>query len=147
MTKAVKESRRNLRERAFQSLLSLEFGGELLPATHFAYTYDKNLTEDKEIELPVFLLSLVEGVINHRAELDKAIAAKLKEKWNVERLTITDRTLLRLGLYEILHVTDTPNPVVLNEIIEIAKKYSDPTSSKFVNGLLRQFVVDEPAPD
>lgn len=140
MTKAVKDSRRDLRERAFQALLSLEFGGEFLPATHFAYTYDKDLAEEDEVQVPIFLLSLVQGVISHKEELDIAIASKLKTKWSLERLTLTDKTLLRLGLYEILHVADTPNPVVLNEIIEIAKTYSDTTSSKFVNGLLRQFV-------
>lgn len=140
MTKVFKDSRRDLRERAFQALLSLEFGGEFLPAAHFAYTYDKDLTAEDEVQVPIFLLSLVQGVISHREELDDAISAKLKAKWSLDRLTLTDKTLLRLGLYELLHVDDTPNPVVLNEIIEIAKKYSDTTSSKFVNGLLRQFV-------
>lgn len=143
MTKVIKDSRRDLRERAFQALLSLEFGGEWLPAARFAYVHDKELAEDAEIDVPVFLLSLVQGVVTHRDELDQTIATKLKAKWNLERLTLTDKTLLRLGLYEMTYFDETPDRVALNEIIEIAKKYSDTTSSKFVNGLLRQFVAEE----
>lgn len=142
MTKVIKDSRRDLRERAFQALLSLEFGGDVVSASHFAYTHDKDFSEDEVVNVPVFMLNLVQGTVSHRQDLDEAITAKLKEKWSLDRLTLTDKTLLRLGLYEIQYVDDTPNPVVLNEMIEIAKKYSDTTSSKFVNGLLRQFVVD-----
>lgn len=144
MTKVFKDSRRDLRERAFQALLSLEFGGDFLPATHFAYTYDKELGDGEDVQIPVFLLSLVQGVVSHQEDLDHAIATKLKEKWNLDRLTLVDKTLLRLGLYEISYFEETPDRVALNEIIEIAKKYSDPTSSKFVNGLLRQFVAEQP---
>lgn len=140
MTKAVKDSRRDLRERVFQALLSLEFGGDVVSASQFAYTYDKELAEDEDINVPVFLLSLVQGVTSHKAALDATIETKLKDKWTVERLTLIDRTLLRLGLYEMTYFDDTPQVVALNEIIELAKTYSDPTSSKFVNGLLRQFV-------
>ena len=60
----------------------------------------------------------------------------------VIRTFATDRALLRLGLYEIKYFEETPGRVAVNEIIEIAKKYSDDTSAKFVNGLLSQFVVE-----
>lgn len=142
MTKAFKDSRRDLRERAFQALMSLEFGGDYLPATYFAYTHDKHLAEEEEVQVPMFLLSLVQGVVSHKAELDATIAQHLKAKWSLDRLTRVDKTLLRLGLYEMTYVEDTPDRVALNEIIEIAKTYSDTTSSKFVNGLLRQFVKE-----
>jgi len=68
---------------------------------------------------------------------------KLKEGWSLSRLIVTDRTLLRLGLYEITSFEETPGRVAINEIIEIAKKYSDETSAKFINGVLSQFVTDE----
>ena len=68
---------------------------------------------------------------------------KLKEGWSLSRLIMTDRTLLRLGLYEITSFEETPGRVAINEIIEIAKKYSDKTSAKFINGVLSQFVTDE----
>ena len=121
MTNIFKDSRRDLRERAFQTLFALEFGGEALEQAHFAYTYDKPIDEETEVDVPAFLLSLVTGV----------------------REELADRTLLRLGLYEITSFEETPGRVAINEIIEIAKKYSDEISAKFINGVLSQFVTDE----
>ena len=68
--------------------------------------------------------------------------AHLKSGWSLERLTLIDKALLRLGLYEVKYFEETPGRVAVNEIIEIAKKYSDETSAKFVNGLLSQFVTE-----
>lgn len=142
MTNNFTNSRRDLRERAFQALFSLEFGGEYLAAAEFAYTYDKTIEEDEDVQVPVFLLNLVKGVCDMQAELDQQIEAHLKTGWSLERLTLTDKALLRLGLYEVKYFEETPGRVAVNEIIEIAKKYSDETSAKFVNGLLSQFVTE-----
>ena len=142
MTNIFKDSRRDLRERAFQTLFALEFGGEALEQAHFAYTYDKPIDEETEVDVPAFLLSLVTGVREELAQLDSQIEEKLKEGWSLSRLIVTDRTLLRLGLYEITSFEETPGRVAINEIIEIAKKYSDETSAKFINGVLSQFVTD-----
>ena len=142
MTNIFKDSRRDLRERAFQTLFALEFGGEVLEQAHFAYTFDKPIGEETEVDVPAFL-NLVTGVRGDLAQLDSQIEAKLKEGWSLSRLIVTDRTLLRLGLYEITSFEETPGRVAINEIIEIAKKYSDETSAKFINGVLSQFVTDE----
>lgn len=143
MTSVFKDSRRDLRERAFQTLFSLETGGEFIDAAHFAYGYDKTVSEDKVLEVPIFLLNLVNDVVDHKDELDTLISSHLKSGWSLERLTLVDKSLLRLGLYEIKYFDETPDRVALNEIIEIAKKYSDETSAKFVNGLLSQFITNE----
>ena len=142
MTNNFTNSRRDLRERAFQALFSLEFGGEYLAAAEFAYTYDKTIEEDEDVQVPVFLLNLVKGVCDMQVELDQQIEGHLKAGWSLERLTLTDKALLRLGLYEVKYFEETPGRVAVNEIIEIAKKYSDETSAKFVNGLLSQFVTE-----
>ena len=97
----------------------------------------------QKLDLPSFLLSLVTGVREELPQLDSQIEEKLKEGWSLSRLIMTDRTLLRLGLYEITSFEETPGRVAINEIIEIAKKYSDKTSAKFINGVLSQFVTDE----
>ena len=120
MTNIFKDSRRDLRERAFQTLFALEFGGEALEQALFAYTYDKPIDEETEVDVPAFLLSLVTGVREELAQLDSQIEEKLKESWSL-----------------------SPGRVAINEIIEIAKKYSDETSAKFINGVLSQFVTDE----
>lgn len=142
MTSKFIDSRRDLRERAFQTLFSLEFGGQLVDATQYTYEFDKPISEDKNLDIPLFLLQLVQGVDSHKEELDKEISAHLKNGWSLDRLTRTDKTLLRLGLYEIKFYEETPDRVALNEIIDMAKKYSDKTSAKFVNGLLSQFVTE-----
>ncbi|MDG3141844.1 transcription antitermination factor NusB [Streptococcus suis] len=136
------DSRRDLRERAYQALFSMEFGSDFLQAAESAYHYDKGLADDEVLDLPAFLLQLVRGVDTHKEELDTLISEKLRQGWSIERLTLADKTMLRLGLYEIKFFDETPDRVALNEIIEIAKKYSDETSAKFINGLLSQFVVD-----
>ncbi|RLV10924.1 transcription antitermination factor NusB [Streptococcus iniae] len=143
MTNSFQNSRRDLRERAFQALFNVELGGDFLEASQFAYDYDKVTEEDQVSELPTFLLNLVNGVVDHKDELDAIIKENLKKGWSIERLTLTDKTMLRLGLFEIKYFDETPDRVALNEIIEIAKKYSDDTSAKFINGLLSQFVSEE----
>lgn len=143
MTNNFTNSRRDLRERAFQALFSLEFGGDVSSAAEFAYIYDKPMLDDEgvTVDIPVFLLSLVKGVQDFQADIDQQIEEHLKAGWSLERLTLTDKTLLRLGLFEIKYFDETPGRVAVNEIIEIAKKYSDNTSAKFVNGLLSQFIT------
>ncbi|CAM4071074.1 antitermination protein NusB [Streptococcus penaeicida] len=143
MTSSFKDSRRDLRERAFQALFNMEHGGDFLESSQFAYDYDKDYDQEQPLDVPAFLLTLVNGVKDHKDELDAIIKDNLKEGWSLERLTLSDRTMLRLGLYEIKFFDETPDRVALNEIIEIAKKYSDETSAKFINGLLSQFVKED----
>lgn len=140
MTEHYKISRRDLRERAFKALFSLEYGGEMTTALHTAYHYDK--ADEVLEEIPVYLLNLVKGVSDHQDELDELIAKHLKSGWTLERLTLTDKILLRLALFEI-RFEDIPPRVVVNEIVEIAKKYSDSVSAKFLNGILTKFVVED----
>ena len=104
MTNIFKDSRRDLRERAFQTLFALEFGGEALEQAHFAYTYDKPIDEETEVDVPAFLLSLVTGVREELAQLDSQIEEKLKEGWSLSRLIVTDRTLLRLDFMKSRHL-------------------------------------------
>ncbi|MGT2924874.1 transcription antitermination factor NusB [Streptococcus caviae] len=141
MASVFSDSRRDLRERAFQALFSLEFGGDSLKAADFAYTYDK--ADEGEADLPLFLLALVQGVSEYREDLDKSISQQLKSGWTLSRLTLVDKNLLRLGLYEIKYYEETPERVALNEIIEISKKYADEKSSKFINGVLSQFIAEK----
>lgn len=143
MTSSFKDSRRDLRERAFQALFNMEHGGDFLESSQFAYDYDKDYDQEQPLDVPAFLLTLVNGVKDHKDELDAIIKDNLKQGWSLDRLTLSDRTMLRLGLYEIKFFDETPDRVALNEIIEIAKKYSDETSAKFINGLLSQFVKED----
>lgn len=80
-------------------------------------------------------LDLVAGVCAYRAEIDDVLA-KLSRKWRVERLARVDRTILRMGVYELAHRKDTPARVALSEAIELAKRFGAEEAPAFVNGLL-----------
>ena len=139
MTSPLLESRRELRKCAFQALMSLEFDTDVETACRFAYTHDR---EDTDVQLPVFLTELVSGVQAKKEELDKQITQHLKAGWTIERLTLVERNLLRLGVFEITSF-GTPQLVAVNEAIELAKDFSDQKSARFINGLLSQFVTEE----
>ena len=85
-------------------------------------------------ELVEFARQLVAGVRRHRAELDQAIA-EAASNWSLDRMPPTDRSVLRLGAYEILHA-DTPDQVAIDEAIELAKRFGTAQSAAFVNGIL-----------
>ena len=141
MSKVMVDSRRDLRERAFQALMSLEYDGDIVEACRFAYLHDKE--EEEQVELPIFLLNLVNGVMQSKSELDDKITQYLKSGWTLDRLTLVEKNILRLGLYELLEYDETPQLVAVNEAIELAKKFSDEKSSKFIKGILSQFVTEE----
>jgi N utilization substance protein B len=81
-----------------------------------------------------YLHAVCTGAWEHRGELDAALAA-LTRDWPLDRLANTDRTVLRLAAYELLH-TQTPPQVVINEAVELAKRYGTEESGRFVNGVL-----------
>lgn len=141
MTDVQLEARRELRERAFQALMSLEYEKDIVEACRFAYLYDKDMTNDSDVELPTFLLNLVMGVEQSKNELDDKLSQYLKEGWTLERLTLIEKNILRLGLFEMTEF-DTPQLVAINEAIELSKKFSDEKSSKFIHGILSKFVIE-----
>lgn len=82
-----------------------------------------------------FTRQLLDGALAHRTELDQDIQATA-ENWEVGRMASVDRSLLRLAAFELIHCPDTPVGVIIDEAVEIAKKYSSEDSSKFINGIL-----------
>jgi len=86
--------------------------------------FDEELTVD-----------LIRGVCAHRDEIDEMLT-KLSRKWRVERLARVDRTILRMGIYELAHRKSTPARVALSESIELAKRFGAEEAPAFVNGLL-----------
>ena len=79
--------------------------------------------------------SLVAGTLEHREEIDRLIREQA-EHWRLERMPVVDRNILRLAVYEFLYETDVPKLVVLDEAIELAKRFGSEQSGRFVNGLL-----------
>lgn len=85
-----------------------------------------------------FAEELVRGVVAHRDAIDVGIA-KTAANWRIERMAIVDRNILRLSVYEIQHVK-TPVAVVIDEAIELARRYGDDPSPKFIHGILDAIV-------
>jgi len=88
-------------------------------------------------ELPVkaFAEGLVEGVMRERANLDRIIAGSA-DNWRIERMAVVDRNILRVAVYELAWLPDTPPVVVLDEAIEVGKKFGSEQSGSFINGIL-----------
>jgi transcription antitermination protein NusB len=88
-----------------------------------------------------FARHLLTNVRQHRKLLDKSLSS-IATNWSLRRMPAIDRNILRLGAYEIL-MTETPGPVVINEAIELAKRYGDKNSGQFVNGVLDRLLRND----
>jgi N utilization substance protein B len=91
-------------------------------------------------ELVAFAQGLLEGVRTYREKLDEALSPRTRN-WTLGRMAVTDRNCLRLGAFELLH-TDTPGPVVVDELVEVAKRYGSKESAGFVNAILDRLRAD-----
>jgi transcription antitermination protein NusB len=133
--------RRTAREMAVQMLYQSDLGGSELP--HIFSTFDlsdylggdvgrhKRRVEDAF----QYAQALVRGTVGHRDEIDAMIRGQA-DNWRLERMPAVDRNILRLAIYEMLYERDTPKLVVVDEAIELAKKFGSEQSGRFVNGLL-----------
>jgi len=92
-------------------------------------------------DLVQFARRLVAGVRRHAQEMD-ALIEQAATNWSLERITPTDRNVIRLGAYEILH-TDTPDRVAIDEAVELAKRFGTAQSAQFVNGILDKLMHRE----
>ena len=93
-------------------------------------------------DVKAFTDQLVDGVLQHQAEIDRLIQ-KHALNWTLNRMSIIDRNILRCAVFELLMLSDVPATVTINEAIEIAKRYSDEESGAFVNGILDHIVKEE----
>ena len=90
---------------------------------------------DPEESVRQFARQLIEGIISREKEIDR-ILSDAACNWELKRMAVIDRLVLRLGAYEILYCSETPPAVVINEAVELAKKFSTVASGAFVNGIL-----------
>lgn len=86
-------------------------------------------------EIRAYAKRLVEGTLKHQDTIDQLISSHAKN-WDMKRMAIVDRNILRLGVYELMHEPDVPPNVSINEAIELAKRFGDSASPKFINGIL-----------
>ena len=92
-----------------------------------------------------FAAKLVDGIYAHLDDIDGKLG-EYATNWQLNRMAVIDRNVLRMGLYELKYSNDIPPKVAINEAVEIAKKYGDLDSSKFVNGILDKVHKKEISP-
>lgn len=124
-------SRRKSRELALQMMYQWELGRHTPEHVLSTFLASKKLHSD----VGQFARSLFEGAVGEVEALDRALAG-CSEHWKMERMAAVDRNVLRLAVYELLHCPETPPKVVINEALEIARRYSGEDSVEFVNGVL-----------
>lgn len=123
--------RRKARARALEYLFGLEFTGNDWKAG-LARFWEKH---ESKPQVRQYAETLIEGVLTHRDALDEHIRGALTS-WNWERVDPVERSVLRIGLYEIACRDDVPAAIAINEAIEIARMYGGDESPRFVNGVL-----------
>ena len=129
-------SRHLSRSIAMQSLYEWDFGGKK-PDSLEKIT-EKNLREfGPGLEDTDFVWQIINGVKSHLKDIDNIIA-KAAPEWPIEQITIVDRNVLRIGLFELLYSDkeEVPPKVAINEAIELAKSFGGESSGKFINGVL-----------
>ncbi len=124
--------RRKGREIALQFLYELDLNGEDDPAVRERDFWARHpLAADGR----AFADTLVRGTKVNQGKIDQTIA-QCAEHWDLDRMAVVDRNILRLAVYELLWSADVPPKVAINEAIEIAKKFGTKESSRFINGVL-----------
>ena len=142
-------TRREVREVTFMMLFQLEFRQDISIEDTLAqyYTIDIESTDEEE-NLPKVKLSesdrnyiqtIVDGVIKNKSELDGIISLYAKG-WTLERIIKVDLSVLRYCIYEMKYINSIPKVVSVNEALNLAKIYSTEKSSKFINGILSNFM-------
>lgn len=129
------------RSRAREVVLQVLYEDDLNPQRDLAVSDEflrRRLNNDPE--LIVFANSVLGGVRRNRQEID-ALLAERAANWRLERMAVTDRNILRLAAFEMLY-TETPDRVVINEAVELAKRFGAKQSSQFVNGILDRLFRD-----
>ncbi|MBI2193934.1 MAG: transcription antitermination factor NusB [Planctomycetes bacterium] len=123
--------RTRARELALQVLYQTDLRRDLTPEEIRSFL--ETNSDDPGVQR--FAQELVDGCLAHRHEIDQAIQA-VAENWDLRRMAVVDRNILRLAVFELKHVEDIPPKVTINEAVEMAKRFSTAGSGAFVNGIL-----------
>lgn len=132
-------TRTEIRELTFELLYSLEI--QKMEQEEYneqikLFLVEQNVSQEKA---KTYMTETVNGIAKNKEKILELISQNLKEKWDISRVSKINLTLLKLATYEIMY-TELPYKVVVNEAVEIAKKYGDDTSPAFINGVLANII-------
>lgn len=132
-------TRTEMRELTFELLYSLEIQKIQLEEYNEQieiFLSEQNINQEKA---KTYIIETINGIAKNQEKILDLISQNLKEKWDISRVSKTNLTLLKLATYEIMY-TELPYKVVVNEAVEIAKKYGDDNSPAFINGVLANII-------
>jgi len=132
--------RTKARQYALQILYQIDMTGDPADAVLERFWQDTKHSAD----IRGFATKLVKGASENLADID-ALISQRSENWQIYRMPAIDRSILRLGVYELLYRDDIPPKVAINEAVELANNYSTPDSGKFINGILDKLMIREQA--
>ncbi|WP_329180763.1 MULTISPECIES: transcription antitermination factor NusB [unclassified Streptomyces] len=135
-------ARNKARKRAFQILFEADQRGAD-PVTVMADWIRLARTDDRQPPVTEYTMQLVEGYTAHAGPIDDLLSTHAVG-WTLDRMPVVDRNVLRLGAYELIWEDGVPDPVVLDEAVELAKEFSTDESPSFVNGLLGRLMELKP---
>ncbi|GAA2444657.1 MULTISPECIES: transcription antitermination factor NusB [Streptomyces] len=130
-------ARNKARKRAFQILFEADQRGESVQ-TVLADWVRHSRSDDRQPPVAEYTMQLVEGYAGHVDRIDDLIST-YAVGWTLDRMPVVDRNILRLGAYELVWEDETPDAVVIDEAVQLAKEFSTDDSPAFVNGLLARF--------
>ena len=133
--------RRKAREVALQFLYQLDQHGAEDPSPHEREFWTRHPVDP---DTQTFADALVRGSKQQQPKIDQLLA-QYTEHWDLDRMAVVDRNILRMAVYELLWAPDVPPKAVINEAIEIAKKFGTTDSSRFINGVLDRILREHRA--
>ena len=128
--------RTKARESVLQVLYQADITGDPVDAILNQYWHDRK----RNPEVIEFASEIVRGTSEHLSEID-AIISKHSENWEISKMPIVDRNILRFAIYELLYMDDIPPKVTIDEAVELASRFSTPNSGKFINGVLDKIMT------
>lgn len=132
-------TRTETRQIAFELLYSLEMQKVTMQDKEEQINLFFEGQEINDQKVKDYALDMVDGIEKNKEEIQSLISQNLKEKWDITRISKINVTLLKLAIYEIVY-KKLPYKVVVNEVVELAKKYGDDNSPSFINGVLANVI-------
>lgn len=132
-------NRTNARMQAFKLLYSTEIQHDNSQEQIELYLENSDITNE---ETKQYITDVINGVKQNEEEINKLIKENLKQDWDIERIPKISLALLKLAIYEMIY-KKIPYKVVINEVVELAKKYGEDNSRVFINGVLASIVKDK----
>lgn len=131
--------RTETRELAFRLIYSIEIQKQMEEEQIELFLQENEINEKEQEK---YIKEIYNGIKNNKEEITKLISSNLKEKWTMDRILKIDLAILEVAIYEMVF-SKLPYKVVINEAVELAKKYGEDSSKSFVNGILASIVKKE----